>query len=396
MNWVREKLGNILEIQNGYAFDSKLFNSQEGLPLIRIRDLKDGFNTETRFSGVFDEKYLVKKGDYLIGMDGEFGCYEWLGGDALLNQRVCRLNNSGSTLSPRFLFYGINSYLKNIEENTTFTTVKHLSSRQIASIEFPIPPLSIQQKIVEKLDAIFAEIDKAIAATEANIKNAEVLFQSYLTEIFKDKIFNYQFIKFGLTAEFIRGPFGGSLKKSFFVDSGYAVYEQQHAIYNQFSDIRYFIDSNKFEEMKRFELKSGDLIMSCSGTMGKVAVVPENIQRGVINQALLKLTPKPDFSSIYLSRLLSSKYFQDILSALSGGAAIQNVPAVSVLKDIAVPIPNMDNQLKIVKIIENLESNKNIIVDSYQKKSLELKLLKQSILQKAFNGELVKERNERS
>src|SRR3989338_4886322 len=77
--------------------------------------------------------------------------------------------------------------------------------------------------------------------------------------------------KLGEVCEFVRGPFGGSLKKDIFKPEGYAVYEQQHAIYDQFEDIRYFIDEKKFNEMKRFELKSGDLIMSCSGTMGKMA-----------------------------------------------------------------------------------------------------------------------------
>ena len=98
-------------------------------------------------------------------------------------------------------------------------------------------------------------------------------------------------VKLGEVCHFVRGPFGGALKKDCFIEDGYAVYEQQHAIYNQFEDIRYFIDEDKFNELKRFKLNAGDLIMSCSGTMGKIAIVPENIKVGVINQALLKLTP---------------------------------------------------------------------------------------------------------
>jgi hypothetical protein len=90
---------------------------------------------------------------------------------------------------------------------------------------------------------------------------------------------NWEKKKLGDVCGFVRGPFGGSLKKNIFKADGYAVYEQQHAIYDQFEDIRYFIDENKFNEMRRFELKSGDLIMSCSGTMGKIAIVPENIKK---------------------------------------------------------------------------------------------------------------------
>ncbi|MDB4641807.1 restriction endonuclease subunit S, partial [bacterium] len=69
-------------------------------------------------------------------------------------------------------------------------------------------------------------------------------------------------LELGRLCNFVRGPFGGSLKKSSFVEEGYAVYEQQHAINDQFSKIRYYVDKAKFNEMERFELKAGDIIMS--------------------------------------------------------------------------------------------------------------------------------------
>ena len=140
VGWQTRKLGDVLEIQNGYAFNSKAFSSSEGMPLIRIRDLKVGTETETRFTDSYDEKYVVKAGDLLIGMDGKFGCYEWKGNPALLNQRVCRLQGFTSDLVPRFLFYGLNTYLKAIEDVTGYATVKHLSSKQILDIDFSSPP----------------------------------------------------------------------------------------------------------------------------------------------------------------------------------------------------------------------------------------------------------------
>src|SRR5690606_1701624 len=136
----------------------------------------------------------------------------------------------------------------------------------------------------------------------------------------------------GDVCEFVRGPFGGSLKKSVFKKSGYAVYEQQHAIYNQFSEIRYFIDEKKFNEMKRFELKPNDLIMSCSGTMGKVAKVPKNISQGIINQALLKLTCKSTLDIDYLKLWMDSSQFIEELEKKTVGAAIKNVASVKILK----------------------------------------------------------------
>ncbi len=186
-DWDIIKLKNILNIQNGYAFNSKEFDYEKGVQLIRIRDLKDGYNTVVKFLGVYDEKYIVKKGDFLIGMDGEFECYEWKGENSLLNQRVCRLEGFDDKLLPKYLFYGINKYLKDIEEVTSYTTVKHIYSRQINDIDFPIPPLEEQKQIVAILDKAFAAIDQAKANIEKNIENAKELFQSKLNDIFSQK-----------------------------------------------------------------------------------------------------------------------------------------------------------------------------------------------------------------
>jgi type I restriction enzyme S subunit len=164
----------------------------------------------------------------------------------------------------------------------------------------------------------------------------------------------WQIKKLGELCGFIRGPFGGSLKKNIFKDTGYAVYEQSHAIYDQFTQIRYFIDKEKFDGMKRFELHPGELIMSCSGTMGKVAIVPDNIQRGIINQALLKLSPNKTLSNRYLKLWMASSQFQDSLQKHSQGAAIQNVASVQILKEIEISLPPLPEQHRIVAILDEV------------------------------------------
>ena len=88
--WNRIPLKKVAQVQNGYAFKSSLFTKSEGMPLIRIRDIGKG-KTQQFYSGDYSEDYVVKQGDILIGMDGDFNCYEWRGNDGLLNQRVCRV-----------------------------------------------------------------------------------------------------------------------------------------------------------------------------------------------------------------------------------------------------------------------------------------------------------------
>lgn len=162
--------------------------------------------------------------------------------------------------------------------------------------------------------------------------------------------------KLGDVCDFVRGPFGGALKKECFVEDGYAVYEQQHAIYNQFSDIRYFIDQSKFNELKRFILSPGDLIMSCSGTMGKIAIVPDGVKTGIINQALLKLTPTEKIDINYLKYWLESESFQFTLNENTHGAAIKNVASVSVLKAIEIPLPPLAEQKRIAAILDKADA----------------------------------------
>lgn len=153
--------------------------------------------------------------------------------------------------------------------------------------------------------------------------------------------------------DFVRGPFGGSLKKEIFVKDGYKVYEQKNAIQNDFAIGRYCIDEAKFNEMKRFEVFPDDLIISCSGTMGKIAIAPTNIKRGIINQALLKLTPNTSKTSAFFIKLwletefIQTNYFRD-----NSGAAIQNVSSVKYLKEIPFPDISLSEQEEIANQIQ--------------------------------------------
>mgnify|MGYP001098460455 CR=1 FL=1 len=190
--------------------------------------------------------------------------------------------------------------------------------------------------------------------------------------------------KLGEVCKFVRGPFGGHLKKSCFKENGNAVYEQQHAIYNQFSEIRYFIDDEKFEEMKRFALKAGDLIMSCSGTMGKVAIVPEDFKKGIINQALLKLTTNENLDVEYLQYWMKSPDFIESIKESTVGAAIKNVASVKVLKEIKIPIPQLEEQKKIVEILDEILEHIDQVKTNIEKNIENAKELFQSKLNSIF------------
>ena len=160
-------------------------------------------------------------------------------------------------------------------------------------------------------------------------------------------------VELGEISDLVRGPFGGSLKKETFKPEGYLIYEQYHAINNDFKFERYFIDKNKFNDMKRFEVFSGDLLVSCSGTMGKIAIVPKKHKKGIINQALLKITPhKHKLINKYLQLTLQSKFIQNKYFKNQSGSSIQNVSSVKTLKQIKIPLPPLEVQKEIIDEIE--------------------------------------------
>ncbi len=379
--WTYKKLEECSYVQNGFAFNSKLFNSNKnGTPLVRIRDIKRGFsNTYTTES--CEKEYNVENGDLLIGMDGDFNVCIWNGGFSYLNQRVCHVVTSNEILS-RFLYYYLPFPLNKINEKTSYSTVKHLSSKQIYNIITPVPPLSEQQAIVSRLDTAFAKIDALKANAEREIQEAKSLFQKALSEAMIPKE-GWERKKFGEVCTFVRGPFGGSLKKNCFKKSGYAVYEQQNAIYNRFT-FRYFIDEKKYREMERFSIQSGDLIMSCSGTIGKVAIIPDEAAKGIINQALLKLSPKKNINRWYLKYLMESSFFKKMIQANSDGAAIKNIASVAVLKDLLLKIPPLSEQQAIVTHLDTLSEKLKTVEEKQKAVMAECDAMKQALLREVF------------
>ncbi|WP_198016730.1 restriction endonuclease subunit S [Rubidibacter lacunae] len=187
----------------------------------------------------------------------------------------------------------------------------------------------------------------------------------------------------GQLSKLVRGPFGGSLKKEIFVSTGYAVYEQQHAIYSDFRTFRYFITEEKFRELRRFAIAANDIIMSCSGTMGKFAIIPDGAADGVINQALLKLTPNGYCDIRFLKEVLELPSVQEKLLSQSAGGAIKNVVSVKQIKALPLRLPGTDEQQKIAECLSSVD----MAIAAQARKLDALKTHKKGLMQQLFPRE---------
>lgn len=178
--WNRCRLKFHCSVLSGFPFDSKNFSLNQGVPLIRIRDITSGY-TETRYAGTYNDEYLIKNGDILVGMDGDFNIRIWNGNEALLNQRCCKVTED-EHISHLFLFYCLPFRLQWVNDLTYSTTVKHLSTADITETVLFLPSLPDQHRIATFLDRKCAEIDSVIADTQKTIEEYKALKQSIITE----------------------------------------------------------------------------------------------------------------------------------------------------------------------------------------------------------------------
>ena len=234
----------------------------------------------------------------------------------------------------------------------TGAQLPRISWTQFQALTVPLPPLEVQREIVAELEGYQKVID-----------GARVVVEHYQPHIVVDP--EWPMVALGDVCNFKRGPFGGSLKKETFVQKGYAVYEQSHAISENFRSFRYFIDESKYQELKGFAVHPKDIIMSCSGTMGRTAIVPDGAPPGIINQALLKLQAKDQLLTPFLKSWMDSPEFQLSIENVAFGAAIRNVASVKTLKGLRIPLPPLVTQEAIVAELDSeralVEANQELI-----------------------------------
>ncbi|MBF7069506.1 restriction endonuclease subunit S [Campylobacter volucris] len=183
-----------------------------------------------------------------------------------------------------------------------------------------------------------------------------------------------------------RGPFGSALKKSFFVEKGIRIFEQYNPINNDPHWKRYFISHEKFQELEAFKATEGDLLISCSGTLGKIVELPKNTEIGIINQALLKIRLNNiKILNSYFIYYFNSPIMQEKILESTLGSAIKNIASVKILKQIEIPLPPLKEQERIVGILDESFANIDESIKILEQDLLNLDELMQSALQKAFN-----------
>ncbi len=409
-NWCWVRLGTVCRFENGYAFKSKDFSVNDGIPVVRISNITDSSISleecvRTTENGI-DEKYIIKNGDLLIAMSGattgKNGIY-YSDKIAYLNQRVGNIK----VIDENILFSRFrNFYIANVEQeilNSAYGGAQpNISSNKICNMNFPLPPLPEQQRIVDRIESLFAKLDEAKQKAQDALDSFETRKAAILHKAFTGELTaqwrkehgvgmeSWENLTLNDIAEYKKGPFGSSITKSMFVPKGnntYKVYEQGNAIRKTVEYGHYYISEQKYLELKSFSVSGGDIIISCAGTIGEVFKLPNNCERGIINQALMRVRI---FSNIQEQFFIY--YFGEILKGdvidKANGTAIKNIPPFKIMKAMKIALPSVPEQTEIVRILDDLLAKEQEAKEAAEAVLEQIDLIKKSILARAFRGEL--------
>lgn len=278
---------------------------------------------------------------------------------------ICRVDES--IVSKEYLCYFMrsNAYYTKLLGSVTGTTRKRISRKNLGNIELEIPPKEEQTDVVSQLEGLMNVI---------NSRNKELqLFDNLIKARFVEMFGSIHDGRFDMKTlpEIVnddkdsikRGPFGGALKKDDFVEDGYLVYEQRHAIHNDFEYAKYYITQEKYENMIGFKVVPGDLIISCSGvTLGRIAEVPEGAKKGIINQALLKLSLNQDIMmNTFFIQQFRGEEIQDILFGFSRGSGIPNMPSMNEVKSVKFICPPLELQKQYCDFVKQVNKSKVVV-----------------------------------
>lgn len=400
--WVVKTLGEVCEIARGGSprpINKFITEDEDGINWIKISDAtrskKYIYRTKEKIirEGISSSR-VVNDGDFILSNSMSFGRPYIMRTTGCVHDGWLTLSRYQKNLDIEFFYYLLSSpvVVYQFEALAQGSTVRNLNKERVSGVKIKIPPLQTQQKIVEKLDALFVEIDRAQAAIEANILNVDALLQSYLKEVFEKGGEGWETKKLGEVCELINRGISPIYSET----EGVRILNQKcvrnHVV--NYAMARRHDNTSKVVKHERM-IKIGDVLVNSTGTgtLGRVALVESELHEPTtVDTHITIVRPCADKFDLKFFGLMLISIEEKIKQAGEGSVGQIELARSTLINKFFVSFPNSKaKQRKISIKLDALfvEIDKAQIAN--KKKKLELAALKQSILQQAFNGELIQE-----
>jgi len=335
------------------------------VPWLIIEDLNDGVvRTSKRFITQLglenSSAKVVEPGALLIAMYGSIGKLGIAGMACATNQAIAFCRCYTDKISAKFLFYYLLASRSTLTHAGRGGTQQNISQEILKAFPVPLPPLQEQHRIAALLD----KADRLRRSRRYAQELSNSVLQSVFLEMFRSKkshTWTFETIEYlakeGQNA--IRtGPFGSQLLHSEFTDHGIAVLGIDNAVQNRFTwDKRRFVSKEKYDQLKRYTVYPGDVLITIMGTCGRCAVVPDNIPPAINTKHLCCITlDQRKCLPIYLQACFLTHPFVLSQLGISERGAVMPGLNMGIIKDLKIPIPPLSLQEEFVHAVRRWDS----------------------------------------
>ncbi|AIV89062.1 restriction endonuclease subunit S [Burkholderia pseudomallei] len=276
------------------------------------------------------------------------------------------------SVEPRFAKYALQgaTFIDEVISRSTGVSYPAINASDLARIALPVPPRDEQSAIAAFLDRETGKIDMLIAEQEKLLTLLAEKRQATISHAVTRGVNPNAPMKDSgvawlgevpvhwtvvplkrLLSDVKAGPFGSALTKDMYVSSGYRVYGQEQVIPADFSIGDYYISDSKFAELQQYSVKAGDILISCVGTFGKIAIVPEHVEPGIINPRLIRLRVGATMLGRYLEAVLRSSVVFEQFSMVSRGGTM-DVINIGTLNAVTLAIPPTHEQEDLLAFLD--------------------------------------------
>jgi type I restriction enzyme S subunit len=397
--WSVKQLSDFMNIQSGFAFKSGEY-TDSGHFLVRIGNVQNGYlaleNPKYVSLDSTTVRFELQEGDFLTSLTGNIGRVarvEDFHLPAALNQRVARLTvRNQTTANKDYVFYILSSnfFKKALSSIGHGAAQQNVSPNAIGHIKVPLPPLPEQKRMAAILNEAFEGLAAAVANAEKNFASARELFDSYLNSVFTKRGAGWVDRPLGSMCERITKGSSPKWQGVSYVEKAGILFVTSENV----GEYQVLIEKPKYVEEKfnikdkKSILKKGDVLTNIVGaSIGRTAVFDRD-DLANINQAVCLIRCEPNLlNNCFLTYLLNSRVFKQVLHDNEVDNARANL-SLGFFSQLLVPTPPLPEQRKIVSSLDSFREETQRLEAIYQQKLDSLAALKESILQKAFAGEL--------
>ena len=394
--WPHKKLEEVLVLNRSGFWGDDAASATRPIPVkvIRNADITKHNSIKGSASRYFSAKEVTNAelqiGDIAMSSSGDVG-KAWLVNEAgySASNFIRILRPDSEMVLPSFLKYVLESAegQSALASSTAGTTIQNLQKTFYSTLAIPLPPLPEQQRIVRLLDEAFEGIAIAKANAEKNLQNSRALFNSHLQAIFTQAGSDWARRKLNDLVE-VQNGYAFSSKE--YSDSGHflmRIGNVQNGLITT-SDPK-FVRIPANDPLQRFTLKSGDVLVSLTGNVGRVGVIKEEHLPAALNQRVARISLRKNSPALkgWVLHFLFSESFRNALNEFGHGTAQKNVSTTD-LVNITIPVPDEPQQLVAIRMLDELRNSAQSLTATYLSKMEALDALENSLLRHAFHDRL--------